>query len=98
MLIQLRKFFLEFFSNDNKISSKNVIFDIFFAITKMFIKLIFEFKCLFATTTNMKKIFEYISRCEIVNFVANRYVCKKIMYCFNDFEFNVFILFKIQVF
>ena len=98
MLIQFRKKFLKFSSSDNKISSKNVTFDIFFAMIKMFMKLIFEFKYLLATTTNMKRAFECISRCEIVDFVANRYVCKKIMQRFNDFEFDDFILFKIQAF
>ena len=98
MLIQREKKFLEFFSNDNKISSKNVTFDIFFAMTKIFMKLIFEFKCLFATTTNMKKIFKCISRCEIVVFVVNRCVCKKVIHRFNDFEFDVFIFFEIFAF
>ena len=98
MLIQRRKNFLKLSSSDNKISSKNVTFDTFFAMTKMFMKLIFEFKCLFATTTNMKKAFECISRCEIVDFVANRCVCKKIMHRFNDLEFDVFIFFEIFAF
>ena len=70
---------LEFFSNDDEISSKNMTFDIFFAITKMFMKLIFEFKQLFATTTNIEKMIEIfakwcISRCEIDILLAKKNV------------------------
>ena len=58
MLIQRRKMFLEFFSNDNEIRNKNLTFDTFFAMTKILVKLIFKFKCLFATTTNMRNAIE----------------------------------------
>ena len=53
---------LKLFSNDDEISSKNITFDNFFAMTKMFIKLIFEFKRLFATMTNIEKMIEIFAK------------------------------------
>ena len=79
MLIQSRKKLLELSSNDSKISSKNVTFDTFFAMTKMFMKLIFEFKRLLATTTNLRNAIDKrcTSRYEINILIAKRDVTTK---------------------
>ena len=73
---------LKIFSNDDEISSKNLTFDILFAMSKMFVKLIFEFKWLLTTTTNMREAFEIVEkwcilRCEVDILIAKKDVTTK---------------------
>ena len=53
MLILCKKC-LNFSSNNNDLSSKNLTFNAFFAIVKMFVKLIIEYIYLLITMTNIK--------------------------------------------